>query len=646
MAKLPQYHPFKPFFQTFWLLLLTLLAWLLTRLCLYFFNPSLFGNFAHGEFSGIFFGGLRFDLSSMVVFNALFIAINVIPWPFREHKSFRLARLLTYVIPNILGLLLNLADTAYLPFSGKRMTGDILNFMKAGGNDLLHLIPQYLLDFWYAAILLIALSVLMVRLFVLLNPKLEGRVTMGYALKQLISFLVFVLLSVFAIRGGFQLKPINIITAGQYAAPSNISLVLNTPFTVMKTLGNRELKVVSYFPSEDALNDVFDPVQKMKAMPLEDSLPKGNMNVVMLILESFSTEHIRSLQFQPKVPGSKSFTPFLDSLAGKSLAYQAFANGKRSIEGIPAVLASLPTLMNNDFITSSFAGNKINSLASILKAKGYTSAFYHGGNNGTMNFNDFAKMAGFDQYYGRNEYNNEADYDGKWGIYDEPFLQYFASNLKKTKQPFCAALFTLSSHHPYNIPEAYEDKFPKGNLRIEESIAYTDYALKRFFETASKQPWFKNTLFVLTADHTSEANETFYKTRMGMYSVPVIFYQAGVNLKGKSAGPVQQTDIMPSVLQYLHYNSAFTAFGNSVFDKSAPAFAVSYLNNSYLFLQGDYALVFDGVITKEIYNVKKDPLQTKNLIDSKPAVLPAMETYLKAIIQQYNNRMVENRLLP
>jgi phosphoglycerol transferase MdoB-like AlkP superfamily enzyme len=624
----------------------SLLIWAFSRLCLYFFNPALFGDFARGELWRIIIGGLRFDFSGLIMFNLPFIMLNVFPVPIREHRTYRLVRFFAFLIPNTIGITLNLADSAYFPFSGKRLTGDIFNYMKAGGGDFINLIPQYLLDFWYATILLLTLPFLFAWLFFTFNRKLEGRIDLGFALKQLGTFLLWAAISVLAIRGGFQLKPVHIITAGQYASPANVPLVLNTPFSIVKTLGNREISEVSYFKDTEAMQTSFNPSQQLMPLPKPDSVPESTMNVVVIILESFSTEHIGSMCYQTTNKKEKPFTPFLDSLSRQSLSYSGFANGKRSIEGIPAILASLPTLMNNDFITSSFSGNSFNSLASILKPMGYTTAFYHGGNNGTMNFDDFAKMAGFEKYYGRDEYDNDKDYDGKWGIYDEPFLQYFALNLAKTKQPFCAAVFTLTSHHPYPIPAQYKGKFPKGDLPIEESIAYTDYALKQFFHTASKQPYFHNTLFVITADHTSESHDDFYKTRAGMYSVPVIFYHPGKKPEGRKAGPVQQTDIMPSVLHYLGYGKPFVAFGTSVFDQENEGFAISFLSGSYLFLQGDYALIFDGVEVKAVYNLKSDPMQRKNLLNQHIVQLPVMEKRLKAIVQQYNNRMIRNELLP
>ena len=80
-----------------------------------------------------------------------------------------------------------------------------------------------------------------------------------------------------------------------------------------------------------------------------------------------------------------------------------------------------------------------------------------------MNFNAFAKCAGYDIYYGRTEFNNDTHYDGQWGIFDEPFLVNMVSEISNYQTPFLTTVFTLSSHNPYKIPSKYHDKFPKGN---------------------------------------------------------------------------------------------------------------------------------------------------------------------------------------
>jgi phosphoglycerol transferase MdoB-like AlkP superfamily enzyme len=627
-------------FTLTWIYVIVLMVlYSFSRLALWIVSPSLFPWEGFGSFLQIVFGGCRFDLSAVFMVNLVFFTLINVPFHFREYKGYRIITSILFLITNLIAILSNLVDSVYFRFTQKRMTGDFFNYLKAGGQDVIQLLPQYLKDFWY---LLVALAiVLIIVLFLVIkvsytvptSKKMFGRV------KEILLFLLIAAASVICIRGGFQLKPIHLMTAGQYASPGHIPLVLNTPFSIIKTWNQKEIREVRYFSSDKDLEKVFSPVR------LPGSKPWQPLNVVVIIMESFSAEHSAFLNPALEKENYKGFTPFLDSLMSVSLTYRGYANGKRSIEAIPAILCSLPSWMNNDYITSSFAGNKINSLANLLKTKGYRSYFFHGGNNGTMNFDDFAAISGFDSYLGRNEYHNDKDFDGKWGIYDGPFFQYTARELDKSPEPFIAALFSLSSHHPYLIPPGVKGKFPKGKLEIEESIGYADYSLKQFFKTASAMPWFKRTLFVITADHTSESNLDFYKTRVGNYVVPIVFYQPESKLSGFGDKTVQQLDIMPSILDYIGYPHQYISFGSSVFDSENIPYALSFLNNSYLFVRNHKAMIVGENKITSYFDLVKDPDQKINLVEKGNVPKDNSLSFLRAIIQQYNNRVIHNQLV-
>jgi phosphoglycerol transferase MdoB-like AlkP superfamily enzyme len=363
---------------------------------------------------------------------------------------------------------------------------------------------------------------------------------------------------------------------------------------------------------------------------------------VVIILESFSREFVGALNKNLNGGTYKGYTPFLDSLINESLVFpNAFANGRKSIDAIPSVTASIPALVL-PYVVSERSGNKINSIASLLGQQGYETAFFHGAPNGSMGFDAFTKMAGFHRYYGKNEYGKEDGFDGIWGIWDEPFFQYFADELNRMKEPFATTIFSVSSHHPFKVPVRYNDKFPEGNIPLQKCIRYTDYSLKEFFDKARTMPWFKNTLFVITADHCSESDFKEYKTLVNYFAVPLIFYKPDGSLKGKDESIAQQIDIMPSILGYLHYPKSYVAFGNNLFDKSAKRFAINYIEESYQFLSGDYALYFTDNNFIGIYDRLKDPSLTKNLLGS--VDLKNEELLYKAVIQQFNNRMMEDRL--
>jgi hypothetical protein len=589
------------------------------------------------------FTGLRFDLSTLCIIAGPFIFFNVLPIRIRSHRIYQLLNDSLLYILFIVALATNFIDVVYSRFTGKRMTGDVFNMLGAG-DDYTVLLPRMLQDFWLIALLWILLSAIAIffSATIILRPDEHRTGGSTFYIKNTILFFVFIFLTITGVRGGLQLRPISIITAGKYTEAKNTPLVLNSPFTIVKSIGQLDLKHIYYY-NEQKLNSIYSPVHR--GILVNDSSAFNGYNVVIIIMESFSSEYIGSFNRNLDHGTYTGYTPFLDSLIKVSLSYNGFANCKKSIEAIPAILSGIPALMNNPYITSSYAGNRIYSLANLLKEKGYRSSFFHGGTNGTMGFESFVTMAGFDRYVGRTEYNNDNDYDGQWGIFDEPFFQYYAHCLDTTRRPFVSAIFSLSSHHPYFVPPKYQRKFKKGPLKIHETVGYSDYCLKEFFQIASKMSWFDSTLFVITADHTSELYYPQYQTRIGLFRIPIIFFKPGGELKALKTDIVQQTDIMPSILDFLMYDKDYVAFGESVFDSAANRFTVSYLTGIYQLIKDQYILEWGGDKTFSLYDFKKDPLLNSNLVSKKDTrrALP-MEEFLKAIIQNYNNRMIDNKL--
>lgn len=429
-------------------------------------------------------------------------------------------------------------------------------------------------------------------------------------------------------RGGLQIKPIRIVDAINYGNLGSSALVLNTPFCILKTLRAKEVLVDYNIYDKKELYSIFDPELRTKP----DKQPTKK-NVVIIILESFGDENIH-----------KGYTPFLDSLINKSYYFKnGFANGKVSIDAVPSVMSSIPSLMNKPLIASEYALNEVYGLPKIFKKQGYQSAFFHGAFNGSQNFDQYCKVAGFDRYYGKDQYPKNSDFDGQWGVYDEPFLQFFCDEISTFQQPFFATLFTISSHHPYKVPAQYKGKLPKGTTPIHESIAYTDLALQKFFEKAKKQDWYKNSLFVFTADHTSAWGKGMYRTTVGKFRIPIFFFDtANRELRGVSEKNFQQTDILASLVNYLNFEDQVVTFGKSF--QSEHDFVVNYLDNIYNYIQGDFYLAFDGQQAIGLYNFKKDPFLKKNLINSDKITTQKMERFIKAYVQSFNGRQIRNEL--
>ena len=582
----------------------------------------------------VFIAGMRFDLVAITILNILFIALHALPLKIFFSKGYQISLAILFCVFNSVAIIFNCVDFAFYKFILKRSGADLIDVILLGedtGNNLAAMAK----DFWHVPVLAFLIIGLLIYSYRSIKvPAFES--LQSNSLQRNNKILPWLLLIPFsglviiAFRGGVQYKPLRIISAAEYNSPQNATLILNTTFTIIKTFNRKGVEPVSFY-SDAKADEIFNPV-----MQYGKNKPFRKLNVVVIILEGIGKEYIGAFN------NGKGYTPFIDSLIRQSLTFQySYANSKKSIEGIPAVLASIPALMNEPYITSVYGGNKINSIASLLKNKGYQTAFFHGGNNGTMGFDNFTAAAGYDTYYGRNEYGVK-DYDGNWGIFDEPFYKFFVAKMNEMKPPFHTALFTISSHHPYTIPDHLKNKFPKGTLPGHESVGYADYALKSFFSLASKQAWYDSTLFVITADHTSMSEGDYYKNKLGIYAVPIIYFMPHDGLKGWSLQVTQHASVLPSVMDYLNYNQQFVAFGNSVFDTTAHSFAANFMDDGYQLID-DYLIQFDGEKTTSCYAFKSDSLLTDNMLLTAKNIIPK-EALLKAYIQQYNNRLINNKM--
>jgi len=611
------------------------------RILFYFFNTSMFPNVGLSSFIRIMRGGIMFDISAVLYLNAIYFLLYLLPLPFKFREGYQRLLKWIFMVTNGAGLALNYIDIIYYRFILKRTTASVFDIVGYDAGNF-KLIFRFFYDFWYIALIFVVTMLLLSRFYSLYKPRPTFNVrSWRYGILALFSLFVFSTLSVIGMRGGYMpsTRPINMNNAGKYVnSPTEMSLVLNTPFCILRTWGKKAFEIKNYFGSADELNRIYNPERYPR--------PAGPMkrdNVVVIILESFSREFIGSLNHQLNNGQYKGYTPFLDSLISKSLVFpNAFANGRKSIDAIPSITSSIPALVL-PYVISERSGNRINSLASVLSKEGYGTAFFHGAPNGSMGFDAFTKIAGFQRYVGKNEYGKEDGFDGVWGIWDEPFFRFFGDEMNKMKEPFLTTIFSVSSHHPFKVPEQYKSKFPEEHIALQKCIRYTDFALKEFFDEASKMPWFKNTLFVITSDHCSESDFKEYKTVVNYFAAPLIFYKSDGSLTGRDESLAQQIDIMPSVLGYLNYSKPYVAFGNDLFDPQSQRFVINYFEDSYQFLVGDHAYYFTDNKLTGTFDWKNDPYLHKNLLGS--TNFETEQNLFKAIIEQFNNRMVQDRLV-
>lgn len=600
------------------------MAYQLCRLLFIAFNHSFFPNIDANSFVG----GAVFDLSAIGFTNLLFVLLHLFPGAFQNRNGYQKGLKIAFFAVNLIFLATNFVDFEYFKFTGRRSSFGLIT-AKGMEHEIGGLIPMFLANYWYLPLGFAVFAIGFWKLLgtVELSPEGETKKPSVWV-KQTAVLLTGLGIAFLMARGGINAKPIRIVDAVNYTAIGNTAVVLNTPYSILKTLGSKETLTDPQFYSAQELPKIFNPVLHHPA-----SGKPNKKNLVILILESFGDENLRIGQ-----------TPFLDSLIGQSYYFKnAFANGKVSIDAVPSTMSSIPSLMNSPLISSAYALNEVYGLPKILKKNGYYTSFFHGAFNGSQNFDQYCRVAGFDAYFGKDQYPKDGAFDGSWGIFDEEFLQFFCDKIGTFKRPFFASIFTISSHIPYTIPERYQGKFPKGTTEIHESIAYTDFALRQFFKRAKKQDWYKNTLFVLTADHTSSSGKGKYTTNVGKFRIPILFLDPSrPDFRGVNAKNFQQIDILPSILDELNISDTVITYGKSY--RSPKDFVVSYVDNVYNYISGDYYLAFDGQKSLGLYQFQQDSLFEHNLLTTNPKLKMQMERFIKAYIQSFNERVSKNEL--
>ena len=633
-------------------MLVAYLVWMLSRVAFFAENWSTFAPYMSWSlFKSMLHGSLVFDTSALLYVNALYLVLMLLPLHLKERQGFHKGLKWLFVGTNAVCIAMNLMDAVYFQYTGRRSTVSVFTEFANEGNIASIILTEFVRH-WYLVLAFIALVFVLWRCYT--RPRLEVyRFGHHYYISQLVALLVMIPLAIVGIRGSVTAgtRPITISNANEYVnRPVESSVVLNTPFSMIRSIGKKAFVTPDYMPREQ-MEATYSPVHNHPAV---DGGTPGK-NVVILIVESMGKEYVGAFNHDLEGGNYKGYMPFIDSLVNRSLTFKySYANGRISMDAMPSILTGLPMMVEPIFLTPASL-NDIDGLPAILGREGYSSAFFHGAHNISMGFSAYAHSIGYEHYYGLDEYCKSPkyggmdDFDGKWAIWDEPFLQFTLDGIEGMRQPFLATVFTASSHHPYKLPEQYRDSLKdEGGQPIHKCVRYTDLSLRRFFERASREPWYQNTIFVLVADHTNQTNHDIYKTDLGLYSIPIIFFAPDGSIAPAMRDDViaQQTDITPTLLHLLGYGKPYLAFGDDLLSVAPEqSWAFSYNAGIYQLVQGDLLLQFDGSKTTAVYRFKTDRLLKQNLVGSLPEQQP-MEQRLKALIQQYMSRMNENRLLP
>lgn len=653
-----------------WRIFLVYILFTLCRAIFVVFNYQLLEPITTNQMIKIFFGGLMFDNTAILYSNILYIFLSFLPAPFVKFNGYQKFLKWLYVIVNFILVCINLFDTIYFRFSLRRTSMTFFTEFK-GDIKFFQIFKESITLYWYIFLIGIIFLFLLIYLSGRYNKnasKYDVNISNSvkyynfkafsyhFYLYQILALIITAPLFIIGVRGGVTrtIRPITLSNANDFAERAiHTSAILNTPFSLIRTIGKNGFQYQKFFSDTKLMNSYFNPLHtnltndtlyKTNAIKLVNGENLEGKNVVIIIMESFAAENMKFLHKSL----DKNYTPFLDSISKKGvLCTNAFANGAKSIDAVPSILASIPSLINS-FAVTPYSTDQIYGLPYYLGKLGYYTAFFHGAPNNSMGIRAVANSCGVRNYFGKDEYNNNNDFDGAWGIWDEKFLQFVGKKIGTFNEPFMSTIFTLSSHHPFKVPDEYKDILPSGKNPLQQAIAYADMSLEKFFRSIENEPWFKNTIFIITPDHGTLADlYPKYITSIGRTMIPIIYYAPGLIESGQYNEITQQIDIMPTLLGLLGNKEPYLAFGRDInLDQQKP-FAINYGDNLFQLVSGDTLIQRNESKITGVYNYQKDSLLNDNLLNThqiKNTWLIEHDEFFKAFIQQYVNRLIDDKL--
>jgi phosphoglycerol transferase MdoB-like AlkP superfamily enzyme len=617
------------------------------RMIFFWVHFSLFQNDSWSDILFAFGHGVRFDLSALFILYVPWTLLNFFPLPsgVKRHWFFRGLGSFFWTFATLVCVVLTLVDIEYYAITGHRLSL-VLTKVKT---DVIAQLFQFSYNYWP-----ITLCIFVLMGFGFWIHRLEA----GYLtnsknsqlknpiLVSLFLFCVSVVASVFFIRGGTQIKPLRPTHAFQL---KNINgelgqLSMSQPFYLIHSRKSGMFPVLDFNIPEATVKKL---IERPDALQLDHPFRRERSNVVVFIIESLSAEYMSYYS------GKKSYTPFLDEVIRRSFVIEKFfANGRSSIEAVPSVLGGIPSVVGEPFVTSVYQSNRFKGLAHVLNGRGYQSHFFHGAQNGSMFIDSAAHLTGFKNFYGKDEFpmTDPGQYDGTWGIWDHLFFDFISKKLNDFQQPFLAAVFTINPHQPYRIPPAFQGKFQGGPLELLRPLEYIDASLRDFFEKAEKEDWYKNTLFVFTADHTSKNLYPEFSHATGRYHVPLFMFHPQVSHWPKVTKIGQQIDIPHTVLDFLNVPAQeLLPYGHSLFDLRDEGLSINGFTSHWGMIGKPYSLLWNQQNSSLLFDFRSDPGFTRVLESGDgnnfATEKAGLETKMKAFLQHFSQGLNKNNWL-
>ncbi|MDF1701250.1 MAG: sulfatase-like hydrolase/transferase [Planctomycetota bacterium] len=629
-----------------------LIIYAIMRAAFLFVHREYFVGVPTTDIAMAFVHALRFDLAGLIILNIPVMILLNAPLPQIKPRWWKRITFVIFALANTAGFLLNLADLGYYPNVQRRIIFEPFDQTE----HLLVCFPGWVEEFPLLIFGGFAVLGLLMWMLAIGARRLDRAFeeTTGIWRTHIWAAVLIVICGL-GIRGGLQdgiMRPADAFSYSTHTAVGD--LTLNSTYTVLLNGFLPSFPVMKSMPEDEAVGIARalvsgrDDTWLDAAHPfLRETKPEGEprkLNVVILMQESWTAANVG-----PDEKGI-SRTPHFDALAAQGALFTNFlATSQRSSEAVPSVITAVPAIFRRPIIGSRIELVRYRGMGDILREHGYTCSFHHGASPTIEGFRGFSKLAGFHHYYSRDDYDGEEEAeernDGKWGIFDHLFYRHAARTFDAVDGPFAGVIFGLSPHDPYRIPPSLAKQFETdtGDTAYQRHLRYSDYALHQFFEYARTRPWFENTIFLITADHTRFAPPgSLYES----FHVPLLVYAPGLVEPAVRSELTSHVDMLPTVIDLLRLPTTHASMGLSVFDQAHPHRAVVKRSGRYVIFGETYALQSDLHGTEALYAYKEDSRFETDLAAKHPEVFARLSRELHAWLQGVSTAVVEDRMWP
>lgn len=614
-------------------LLLMMFIFTLFRFLFYILYSQQYYGVPVGEIGLSFLIGLRFDLASVMLVGGLFMLLLNLPGRFKYKQLYKISILSLLFLVVFASIVLSIGDIFYYPYAKRRISYEIFNLFKSIPELITIIFTDYLVPLIIAVALLILLGYFWFKLF----GKYKSTAYKGIA-NDVIYFILLIGAIIISIRGGFQLKPLRESYAFRNDNIALGHLSLNAVFTTLRTLNRGDIQSYNFIPMDEAIKTMRDLLKSPIEIYLNDGYPimrqtiadstqQKKLNVVIIIMESWPGNFAELETIKPYP------MPEFRKLMSKGIYFSNFfAAGQRTIQGMQAVVGSIPNVVYDDILGSPIEQNYLRPLGVILKEIGYSTVFIHGARAGSMGFEAFSKLSGFDAYISKSDFDlNKVKDDGTWGIFDQFVFERAHQEFNNIKQPFLGLVMSLSSHSPYSLPskefEVYDSTL--ANYKFINSLRYSDWSLGKFYEEAEKSDYFRNTLFVITADHAEGTRE---KNIYELFKIPCLLYSPSFVNPTIISSVHSQVDILPTIIDILKLQTKHSSFGLSAIEGD-DGFAYIPSGGLHGWIKGDWLLVGDFDKNIALYNFKTDRFLHDNKLKSNPNTANVLRREMLSYLQ-------------